>query len=57
MNCVSDTKIFTKIDIKNVYYYIYIYKDNECKTVYYTYYRLYKYLIMSFRLINTSVSF
>ena len=57
MNCVSDIKIFTKIDIKNAYYCICIYKGDEWKTVLCTHYRLYKYLIMSFRLINTSVSF
>ena len=57
MNCVSDVKIFTKIDIKNAYYHICIYEDNEWKIVFYICYKLYKYLIMSFRLINTSVSF
>ena len=57
INCVNNAKIFTKINIKNVYYCIYIYKDDEWKTVFCTHYRLYKYLIMSFELINTSVSF
>ena len=57
MNCVSDAKIFTKIDVKNIYYHICICEDNEWKTVFHTHYRLYKYLIMSFRLINSSVSF
>ena len=57
MNCVSDAKIFTKINIKNIYYHIHICKDNEWKTVFHTHYRLYKYLIMTFRLINASVYF
>ena len=57
MNCVSDTKIFMKIDIKNIYYYIHICEGDEWKTVFWTCYKLYKYLIMSFRLINASVSF
>ena len=29
MNCVNKIKIFTKINIKNVYYWIWICKDNE----------------------------
>ena len=57
INCVSDTKIFIKINVKNMYYCIHIHKDDEWKTVFCTHYRLYKYLIMSFRLINASVSF
>ena len=57
MNCVSDAKIFTKINIKNVYYCIYIHEDDEWKTVFCICYRLYKYLIISFELINASVSF
>ena len=57
INCVSDTKIFIKIDIKNFYYCIHIYKDNEWKTVFCICYEQYEYLIMSFELINTSVSF
>ena len=42
MNCVSDTKIFIKIDIKNAYYCICIYKDDKWKTVFCTNYRLYE---------------
>ena len=57
MNCVSDIKIFMKIDIKNVYYHICICESDEWKTVFCIWYELYKYLIISFRLINTSVSF
>ena len=57
MNCVSDAKIFTKINIKNTYYHIHICEGDEWKTVFYICYRLYKYLIISFELINTSASF
>ena len=57
MNCISDIKIFMKIDIKNAYYHICICEGDEWKTVFCIWYKLYKYLIMSFRLINTSVSF
>ena len=57
INYISDVKIFIKIDIKNVYYHIHICKGDEWKTVFCIWYKLYKYLIMSFRLINTFVSF
>ena len=57
INCVSDAKIFMKINVKNTYYYICIYKNDEWKIVFCICYKLYKYLIMSFRLTNTSVSF
>lgn len=57
MNCVCDVWIFTKIDVRNIYYHIYIYEGDEWKTAFHTQYRLYEYLIMSFNLINVSVSF
>lgn len=57
MNCFNGTEIFTKIDIKNTYYWIYIYKNNKWKTVFQTQYELYKYLIILFKLINASATF
>ena len=57
MNCVCGAQIFTKIDIQNTYYYIYIHKGDEWKTAFCTQYRLYKYLIMPFSLTNAPASF
>ena len=57
MNCVSDVKVFTKIDVKNAYYHICICESDEWKTVFCICYKLYEYLIMPFELINVSVSF
>ena len=57
INYVNKTKIFMKIDIKNVYYWIWICKDDEWKTVFCIQYELYKYLMMFFKLINASATF
>ena len=57
MNCINGAKIFTKIDIKNVYYWIWIHKDDKWKTVFHTQYELYEYLMMFFELINASATF
>lgn len=57
INYLNETKIFTKINIKNVYYWICIHKDNEWKTVFWTQYELYKYLMMFFKQINASATF
>ena len=57
MNHVCGAQIFTKIDVQNAYYYIYIHKGDEWKTAFCTQYGLYKYLIMPFSLTNAPVSF
>jgi len=49
--------MFIKLDLKNAYHCIKIKKDDEWKTVFYTYYSHFKYIIMSFKLINVSVTF
>ncbi len=57
LNHLSEVKIFIKLDLKNAYHHIKIKKDNEWKTAFYTCYSHFKYIIMSFRLINVSVTF
>ncbi len=57
MNCLNEIMIFIKIDIKNAYYQICICKNDEWKTAFWTQYKLYKYLIMLFKLINVSAIF
>ncbi len=49
--------MFIKLNLKNAYYCIRIKKDNEWKTVFCIYYSYFKYIIMSFKLINVSVTF
>ena len=49
--------ILTKFDISETFNQIHIKKENKWKTAFWTYSELYKYLIMSFRLINISVTF
>jgi hypothetical protein len=51
------TKMFTKLDLKNIYHHIYIKKNNEWKTVFRTRYDHYKYNILSFRLVNIPAIF
>ena len=51
-NRLLHTKIFTAIDIRNTYYRIQIKEEEEQKTAFKIRQRLYKYLIISFRLIN-----
>jgi len=57
LNQLSEVKIFIKLDLKNAYHHIRIKKDNKWKTVFCTCYNYFKYIIMSFRLINVSVTF
>lgn len=56
-NKIRGMKWFTKFDITDIYYYIYIAEDEEWKTVFRIKYRYYEYLIMLFRLTNIPVSF
>jgi len=49
--------MFIKLNLKNAYYCIKIKKNNERKTVFHTCYSHFKYIIMSFKLINVSVTF
>ena len=50
-------KVYMKLDIKSVYNHIYIKKSDEWKTVFYSQYNYFKYLIMSFELANALTSF
>ena len=49
--------MFIKLNLKNAYYCIRIKKDNKWKTAFYIYYNHFKYIIMSFKLINVSAIF
>jgi len=57
LNQLSDIKIFIKLDLKNVYHYICIKMSNKWKMMFCTHYNHFKYLIMSFKFINTSAIF
>ncbi len=57
LNCLSKVKMFIKLNLKNAYYCIRIKKNNEWKTVFCIYYSHFKYIIMSFKLINVSATF
>ena len=50
-------KIFTKLDLYNAYYRIYIKKGDKQKTVFKTRYSYFKYLVMPFSLTNTPIIF
>jgi len=51
------TKIFTKLNLKNTYYYIYIRDDYKWKIVFRTHYGHFEYLIIPFGLANILVIF
>ncbi len=57
LNRLSKVKQFTKLDLKNVYYHLRIQCEDEWKTMFCTHYNHFKYMIMLFDLINTSVIF
>jgi hypothetical protein len=54
---VSDTVIYIKLDIRNIYYKIRIRFNDKWKITFRTRYGYYKYIIISFNLINTPVTF
>jgi hypothetical protein len=53
----SHAKIFTKLDLHDVYYRLRIKKGNEWKTVFKTCYGHFKYLVIPFGLANTPTTF
>ena len=57
LNRLSEVKIFTKLNLCDVYHWIRICCDDEWKTAFHTCYEHFKYLIMLFDLINASVIF
>ena len=56
-NRLEKVKWFTSLDLKKVYYCVCMKKNKEWKTAFWTRYKHYKYIIMSFRLKNASVIF
>ncbi len=54
---LSKIKQFTKLDLKNIYHHFRIQCEDEWKTTFCTCYDHFKYMIMSFNLINASVIF
>ena len=57
LNWLSEAKIFFKLNLKDTYHHIQIKEDDEWKTAFCTHYSHFKYMIMSFRLVNASVTF
>ena len=57
LNCLKGIKYFTQLNLQNAYYLIRIWKIDEWKTAFKTRYSLYEYTVMSFDLINASVTF
>ena len=54
---LASAKVFLKIDLKNVYYRIRIYKGDEWKIVFRIKFGHYEYLMMPFGLTNTPTIF
>ena len=57
LNRLCDVKVFTKLNLKNIYYKIRIKKNDEWKIAFRTRYDYFEYLIMLFKLINVSITF
>ncbi len=57
LNRLSKVKQFIKLNLKNVYHHLRIQREDEWKMTFCTHYDDFKYMIMSFDLINTSVIF
>jgi len=57
LNRLSKVKQFIKLNLKNVYHHLRIQREDEWKITFCTHYDHFKYMIMSFDLINTSVIF
>ncbi len=53
----NQVKQFIKLNLKNAYYHLRIQREDEWKTTFHTCYDHFKYIIMSFDLINASVIF
>ena len=54
---ISRAKVFTKLDIRQVFYQIWIYPDSEELMTFQTRYRTYKYKVLLFRLTNSPVTY
>jgi len=57
LNQLSDIKIFIKLDLKNVYHHICIKMSDKWKMMFCMHYNYFKYLIISFKIVNTSAIF
>jgi hypothetical protein len=57
LDWLANAKIYTKLDVKDVYHNLRIAEGNEWKTAFWTKYGLYKYLVMPFGLTNALASF
>ena len=57
LNCLQGTQKFMKLNCKNAYNWIQIKGRDEWKTAFQTQFRLFKYLIMLFDLMNASAMF
>ena len=57
LDWIISTKCFTKLNLQDAFHQIWIKRENKWKTVFYTYYDHFKYIVMSFNLTNTSAIF
>ena len=57
LNRLMNAVYFTKFDFKNIYYRLWIWKNDKWMIVFRTRYDHFKYIIMSFNLINVSTTF
>jgi RNase H-like domain found in reverse transcriptase/Reverse transcriptase (RNA-dependent DNA polymerase) len=57
LNTPSRAKVFTKIDLKHAYYFIWIAAEDEWKTAFWTCYGSFKWLVMPFGLTNAPGGF
>ena len=57
MNIFIKAVIFTQLNVKNIYHQLWVCENDEWKTAFHTKYKLFKYLMMLFELINTLTSF
>lgn len=57
MACISQVKVFIKLDIWQGFHYIHMHPDSEEYTIFQTQYRSYRYQVMPFRLTNSLATF
>jgi hypothetical protein len=57
LNRLGHVKVFTKLNLRNVYYRLRIKEGDEWKTAFKTRYSLFEYMVMPFGLANTPVTF
>ena len=57
LNRLLKARVFTKLDLRDAYYRLWIKEGNEWKTAFKTRYGHFKYLVMPFRLANAPATF